>query len=213
MRQRKVKNEEERLGQFQDWIVENPQQWNGCWKDVFLGKEEIYLEVGCGKGQFITTLAAKNPQRAYIGAEGRKSVLLRALEKAASLQLKNICFIDSYIHDITEVFADNEISGLYLNFSDPWPKDRHAKRRLTHQRFLKGYKRILKSGSFLEFKSDNDDLFAFTLTELQDNGLTIVEYTKDLHQTDWAAKSITTEYEDKFVAIGKNINYCKVIIE
>ncbi|MDD3874946.1 MAG: hypothetical protein PHE01_12335, partial [Methanosarcina sp.] len=120
--------------------------------------------------------------------------------------------IPDYIENIEDYFAEDELSGIYLNFSDPWPKARHAKRRLTHRRYLEGYKRVLKKGSFIEIKTDNDDFFNFTLEECCACSLTIKEQTQDLHNTNLSARLITTQYEERFRLLRKSINYCKVMI-
>lgn len=210
MRQRKVKNEEERLAEHHQYLIERPMETKGQWQNVFENGNGIYAEFGCGKGKFIMTLAEQNPDRNYIAVEGRGSIILRALEKAAQEGLKNIVFVKEYIKDVGDYFEEDELSGIYLNFSDPWPKDRHAKRRLTHGKYLEGYQRILKKGQCIEFKTDNDDLFAFARSEFENSGMKVLEVTEDLHSTDLEAKKVTTEYEDKFHAAGKKINYCKV---
>ena len=210
MRQRKVRNEEERLAEHHEYLVEDPKAMKGKWQEAFENENAIYAEFGCGKGNFIMTLAEQNPKQNFIAIEGRGSIILRALEKSTREGLKNIVFVKEYIKDVNEYFDEDELSGIYLNFSDPWPKDRHAKRRLTHSRYLDGYRRVLKTGQCIEFKTDNDDLFAFAQNEFKDCGLQILESTEDLHSTEMMAKNVTTEYEDKFKAEGKKINYCKV---
>lgn len=210
MRQRKVKNEEERLAEHHEYLIEDPKALKGNWQEAFENQNAIFAEFGCGKGKFIMTLAEQNPERNYIAIEGRGSIILRALEKAAQEGLKNIVFVKEYIKDVNEYFEEDELSCIYLNFSDPWPKDRHAKRRLTHSKYLDGYQKILKKGQYIEFKTDNDDLYSFALNEFKSNGLKVLEFTDDLHSTELAAKNVTTEYEDKFKAEGKRINYCKV---
>lgn len=212
MRQRKVRNEEERLAEHHRYLVEDPQAKKGNWREVFENENDIYAELGCGKGKFIMTLAEQNPDRNYIAIEGRGSIILRALEKAAREGLTNIVFIKEYIKDVTEYFEENELSGIYLNFSDPWPKDRHAKRRLTHSRYLDGYRKVLKEGGCVEFKTDNVELFAFAEGEFESSGMKLLESTGDLHSSELHAKNVTTEYEDKFRSDGKKINYCKVMI-
>ncbi|MDD2190369.1 MAG: tRNA (guanosine(46)-N7)-methyltransferase TrmB [Eubacteriales bacterium] len=210
MRQRKVKNEEERLSEHHRYLIQQPQEKKNRWHEVFNNSNEIFAEFGCGRGQFILTLAKLNPDRNYIAFEGRGSIILRALEKAEGADLKNVMFIKEYINDVNEYFEENELSGIYLNFSDPWPKDRHSKRRLTHRRYLEGYQKVLKNGSHIEFKSDNSDFFLFALNEFKNCGMKLHESTMDLHGTKLEAAKVTTEYEDKFKAAGKEINYCKV---
>lgn len=205
MRQRKVKNEAEKLASYPDYLPEKPESYKGKWQG-----SEIYIEVGCGKGKFITDLAEQNPHCNYIGIEGQGSVILRALEKGRKKALPNLVFIHAYIKDIGDYFDAGEISGIYLNFSDPWPKDRHDKRRLTHRNYLEGYKKILKKDSFIAFKTDNNDLFDFALEEFRGMGMEIMESTRDLHGSDLSARFVTTEYEEKFKGDGKPINYCKV---
>lgn len=213
MRQRKVKNEEEKLALHEAYLIKDAKRYQGKWHEIFGNQQDIYLELGCGRGQFVMTLAWLNPDKNYIGIEAQSTVALRALEKATVAELKNVVFVSEFITDIKDYFQENELSGIYLNFSDPWPKERHAKRRLTHTRYLKGYEKILKSGSNIEFKSDNDALFGFTVEECKVNHLELLECTDDLHHSQYLAKQVTTEYEDKFKATGKNINYCKVKIE
>lgn len=217
MRQRKVKNEAEKLASYPDYLPEKPEIYKGKWQGLFEMKKEVaikgrelYIEVGCGKGKFITDLAEQNPDCNYIGIEGQGSVILRALEKGRSKQLPNLVFIHAYIKDIGDYFDQGEISGIYLNFSDPWPKDRHDKRRLTHRSYLEGYKSVLKKGQFIAFKTDNNGLFDFALEEFQGMDMEILECTRDLHGSDLPARLVTTEYEEKFKAEGKPINYCKV---
>ena len=211
MRQRKVKNEEERIAEHHRHLAMNIAQYKGKWQSLFGNQNDLYVEIGCGKGQFILTLAEQNPDRNYIGIEGRGSIILRALEKASKKDLRNLVFVQEYIKDIEEYFEQDELSGIYLNFSDPWPKDRHAKRRLTHSRYLEAYQKVLKPGHGIEFKTDNDLLFEFALNEFLKNGMQVAECTRDLHHGQLSAKAVTTEYEDKFRAVGKNINYCKVL--
>ena len=210
MRQRKVKNEEGRLAEHHEYLIEDPKDRKGNWQGVFENGNGIYAEFGCGKGKFIMTLAEQNPDRNYIAIEGRGSIILRALEKATQEGLKNIVFVKEYIKDVNEYFNEAELTGIYLNFSDPWPKDRHAKRRLTHSKYLDGYRKILKKGCCIEFKTDNSDLFSFAINEFESSGMKPIESTVDLHGSELEAKNVTTEYEDKFHAEGKKINYCKV---
>jgi tRNA (guanine-N(7)-)-methyltransferase len=210
MRQRKVKNEEARIAEHHRYLEENPTDYKGRWRELFENDNDIYIEVGCGKGKFIMTLAEQNPDRNYIAVEGRGSIILRALEKATREELKNIIFVREYMKDMMDYFENEELSGVYLNFSDPWPKDRHAKRRLTHSRYLDAYKKIVKPKHCIEFKTDNDELFFFALNEFETNDMKILVQTRDLHSTELPSKNVTTEYEDKFRAAGKNINYCRV---
>lgn len=213
MRQRRIKDLDEKLAALSAFVIEDPAQQKGNWHGAFPLAEaegrEIYMELGCGKGRFITTLAERNPDKLYIAVEGAESVVLRALEKAQEKQLQNLVFITQYINDLAEFFEPGELAGLYLNFSDPWPKDRHAKRRLTHSGYLQSYKKVLPPGSCIEFKTDNDGLFAFSVPEFAANGMEILEKTDDLHKSQYEAREIETEYEHKFRLLGNKIHYCK----
>ena len=213
MRQRKVKNVEKRLAEYADYMIENPLSMKGKWKDVFGNNNKILLELGCGKGQFIVAQAKANQGLNYIGAEGQQTIVLRALEKASKEQALNTRFMTGFIRDIEEIFEEDELSGVFLNFSDPWPKDRHSKRRLTHRNFLEGFKKVSKPGSILEIKTDNEEMFEFTLGQIELMGFEIVELTKDLHLSECTSKNITTEYEDKFKAFGKKIQFVKVTLK
>lgn len=210
MRQRKIKNIEERLNDFSALTINDPQHLKGKWKTVFNNEHPIYLEIGCGKGQFITTYAAKYPQWNFIAIEGHQSVVLRALEKATEMESSNIKFLLEYIKDIRDYFDRGELAGIFLNFSDPWPKDRHAKRRLTYGKRLLQYCDVIREGGAIQFKTDNESLFDFTLDQIETAGLKILEISRDLHASEFADANITTEYEDKFASTGKNINYVKI---
>ena len=155
----------------------------------------------------ITTLAQQNPDINYIGIEKFSSVLIRAIEKMEELELKNLKFIRMDAEKIEDTFNKEEIDKIYLNFSDPWPKDRHAKRRLTSKEFFKRYDNILKKDGVVEFKTDNNDLFDFSLEQIPEAGWNIVEYTRDLHNNEKMNEgNIMTEYEERFSKMGNNIN-------
>ena len=235
MRQRKAKDLDKRRAQCSGHMVYRD---DGSLARFLGGGEDLYVEIGCGKGQFIIKKAAAAPDARFLAVEGQETVILRAAEKAmcvsgetdwpenvpgeermegVSAALDNLKFICCFVEHMEDLFGENRIRGLYLNFSDPWPKARHAKRRLTYHRRLADYAWALQDGGFIEIKTDNDDLFAFTLEEIAQAGeiLRIEEMTRDLHAAEcpYAAKEITTEYEDKFVRAGKNINYVRVIID
>ncbi len=184
----------------------------GCWKDVFGSDRPLYLEVGMGKGRFITDLAVLNPDKNYVGIEKYSSVLLRALEKREQMpQLDNLFFLRMDAEDLPEVFGENEVDGIYLNFSDPWPKDRHAKRRLPSKEFLARYDRILKPEGRVEFKTDNRGLFEFALEQVEEAGWHLDACTFDLHHDEVMVQgNIMTEYEERFSSQGNPI--CKMII-
>lgn len=210
MRQRKIKNIVEKLERFDKFIVSDPEACRGRWREVFGNDNSVYLEIGCGKGQFVTKYAEGKPEWNFIAVEGHESVVLRALEKTEQKNIDNIKFILQYMRDIEKFFEKGELSGIFLNFSDPWPKDRHAKRRLTHGKKLLEYCRIIKDGGFIEFKTDNELLFEFTMRQIEENNLIVEEISRDLHNSHYASENITTEYEDKFSEAGKNINYVRI---
>ena len=210
MRQRKVKNLNEKLEAVSLLRIEKPEECRGSWNEVFGNDNNLFLELGCGKGQFLIGQATANPDCNYIGIEGQDSVVLRALEKAEAAGLTNIRFSGQFVKNLEELFQPEELSGIFLNFSDPWPKVRHAKRRLTHRSYLMQYGKLIKPSGFLEFKTDNDLLFEFTLEEIKNCGIKLAEMTKNLHETQLEARKITTEYEDKFKLAGKNINYLRI---
>lgn len=213
MRQRKIKNIDQRISEHHKYLVDNPVDMKGKWLQGFENENPVFAEFGCGRGQFIMAMAKQHPDRNYIAFECRGSIVLRALEKATEENPANVVIVNENIIDVNEYFEENELSGVYLNFSDPWPKKRHAKRRLTSGRFLDGYQRVLRAGGCIEFKTDNDDLFSYTIDEIKKSNMKILESTCDLHNTDLDAKYVTTEYEDKFRRGGKKINYCKMIVE
>lgn len=213
MRQRKVKDLEERFCEYDYYFLKDLQMLKGRLAEVFCRENGIYLELGCGKGQFILSQAEAHPERNFLAVEGQASVLFRGLQKLADKPLTNVRFACAFINQPTDFFSEEEISGIYLNFSDPWPKLRHAKRRLTHRSYLFAYHRMLKPQGCVEIKTDNDGLYSFTLEEVQRECaqlFKVIENTDNLHETDLKAQFFTTEYEDKFRAQKKNIHYLKL---
>ena len=182
MRQRNIKNLDERIEANANYLIEDPRACRGHWREIFKNDHPIYLEIGCGKGQFITAHAEREPNSNFIACEGQASVVLRALEKAEEKSLDNLRVFIDYVHDLSDYFAQGEIAGIYLNFSDPWPKARHAKRRLTYHKRLQNYKQVLQTGGFIEFKTDNEALFEFTLEEIKQCGYPIVEITAHIRR-------------------------------
>lgn len=218
MRQRNIKNLEARLAENASFLIEDPRAMRGKWGQVFGNGNPIFLEIGCGKGKFILSKAMEHPDCNFIAVEGQENVILRAMEKAEAAGrengLSNLRLFIDYINDLNDYFEPGELAGIYLNFSDPWPKARHYKRRLTYRGRLLNYFQVLDEDGAIEFKTDNDGLFAFTMEEIEaliaSDGIVIAEKTEDLHSTDFAGRLTTTEYEDKFKAAGKNINYVKI---
>lgn len=187
------------------YVVVEPEQLKGSWKGLFANDNPIHLEIGTGKGRFIMELANQNPNINYIGIEKYSSVLLRALEKVRETELENLYFLRFDAEYLTSIFGENEIDRIYLNFSDPWPKDRHAKRRLPSRQFLGKYIQCLKKDGEVIFKTDNQDLFEFSLEEVKAANWEIKNKTYDLHNSEYIAGNIMTEYEERFVAEGKPI--------
>lgn len=214
MRQRNIKNLSERIEQNSRLLIEEPGDCKGRWAEIFGNGNPIYLEIGCGKGNFITKHAFAEPDCNFIACEGQMSVVLRALEKAETSGSGNLRVFIDFVNDLEDYFEVGEVSGIYLNFSDPWPKARHAKRRLTYRGRLQNYKKVLKPDGFIEFKTDNEGLFAFTLEEIEACGYEMIEMSRDLHgeaQGVHGEKSrcFMTEYEEKFSGQGKNINFVR----
>ena len=193
-----------------EYCVEENNELAGKWSEIFGNNNPVRVEVGTGKGRFIMDLAALNPDINYVGIEKFSSVLVRALEKQAELNLPNVRFIRMEAEHIEDIFAKGEVDRIYLNFSDPWPKDRHAKRRLTSRQFLSRYDKFLKKDGILEFKTDNVDLFDFSLEEVEPAGWKLVAVTRDLHNSEMNEGNIMTEYEEKFSSQGNKI--CKMVI-
>ncbi|WP_022767949.1 tRNA (guanosine(46)-N7)-methyltransferase TrmB [Butyrivibrio sp. NC2007] len=189
------------------FTVKDPEKKKGLWKkEVFGNDNDIYIEIGMGKGRFLMDMAALHPDINYVGIEKYSSVLLRAIQKQEQLLLPNIIFIRMDAETITEVFAPGEVGRIYLNFSDPWPKDRHAKRRLPSREFLKRYDQILVPDGVVEFKTDNEDLFNFALEEIEPAGWHLDAVTRDLHHDEvMNAGNVMTEYEERFSGQGNPI--------
>lgn len=211
MRLRNVKGSREAIADS-EFTINNYKEYAGRWRELFGNDNPIRIEIGMGKGKFINELALNNPNINYIGIEKYSSVLIRAIEKRREQDIKNLLFIRMDAVEIEEAFAENEVDRIYLNFSDPWPKDRHAKRRLTSRQFFERYDKILKKDGIVEFKTDNRPLFEFSLEEIPMTGFKVDAYTFDLYGEESAKLyqgNVTTEYEEKFVAAGNPI--CKLI--
>lgn len=201
MRLRNIKNAPLRLAQNERDFIVNPQEYKGKWHEVFGNNNPIHIEIGMGKGQFLTTLALKNPNINYIGIEKFSSVLLRASEKLEQIELNNVRIINYDAANLMNIFEMGEVERIYLNFSDPWPKNAHAKRRLTSNKFLPIYENILNENGEIHFKTDNRLLFEFSLESLNDYGLKLSNISLDLHNSDYP-DNIVTEYEEKFSKFG-----------
>ena len=189
--------------------IQEPEQKKGKWAEVFGNDHPIHIEVGMGKGQFIIEMAKRNPEINYIGIEKYSSVLVRAVEKLEDFEQNNLRLIRMDAENIEEVFDKDEVDRIYLNFSDPWPKDRHAKRRLTSTRFLERYNNILTPEGRVMFKTDNKDLFDFSLEQVEEAGWILENHTYDLHHSEYNEENVMTEYEEKFSAKGNPI--CRLV--
>lgn len=208
MRLRNVPGARETIIENQ-FSVQQPEQMKGKWAEVFQNDHPIHIEVGMGKGQFIIEMARRNPEVNYIGIEKYSSVLVRAVEKLEDFEQDNLRLIRMDAENIEEVFGKDEVDRIYLNFSDPWPKDRHAKRRLTSTRFLERYDNILTPEGRVMFKTDNKDLFDFSLEQVEEAGWILESHTYDLHHSEYNEGNVMTEYEEKFSAKGNPI--CRLV--
>lgn len=210
MRLRNIKGSKEFIA-ASPFVVQEPEAYKGKWSELFHNEHPLHIEIGMGKGQFIHQLAEQNPEINYIGIEMYSSVLYRALEKREQSELNNLYFLRFDAKYLCDIFATDEVSRIYLNFSDPWPKDRHAKRRLTSTGFLEIYNQILKRDGYVQFKTDNRDLFDFSVETVNESSYwRIKELTYDLHHSEFLPGNIMTEYESRFVAEGKPI--CRFVI-
>jgi tRNA (guanine-N7-)-methyltransferase len=219
MRQRKVKDLESKLAALGRHLITDPAALRGRWGLMSDGAGEagdaqetgparrVFLELGCGKGQFLSGKAQADPAGLYVGVEGNESVILRAVEKAEEMGLQNLRFVASYVNNVLDWFAPGELSAVYMNFSDPWPKKRHLRRRLTYRGRIAGYLEALVPGGTIEFKTDNLDLYEFTLEEIEALGLSPAAVSRDLHASDLDARLSMTEYEEKFSSWGRPIYY------
>ena len=216
MRLRNIPGAEEAL-ENSKYVIKQPENDRGHFREQIFGNENpIHIEIGMGKGKFLLAMAQQNPAVNYIGIELYSSVLLRAVQKMEELEKENkapsnIRFLCIDARKLGEIFAEEEIDRVYLNFSDPWPKARHASRRLTSREFLARYDKILKDEGTIEFKTDNRDLFDFSLEEVPEAGWKLEAHTFDLHHNEeMMVGNVMTEYEEKFSSIGNPI--CKMII-
>ena len=208
MRQRNVKNKKEIINNS-SYIILNPDFYIGKWQSVFNNFNPIYIEIGMGKGDFILENAKRYPNINFIGIEKYDSIIALAIKKIEKEQLDNLKLIRMDALDILNVF-NHEIDKIYLNFSDPWPKDRHAKRRLTSESFLKKYNEIFKNNGIIEMKTDNRKLFEYSLISFNDNGYLIKEISLDLHNSN-ITSNIMSEYERKFSVENNPIYYVKAV--
>lgn len=210
MRMRKMKNLEPRMAAVSAWRIESPEARCGVWRALMPSCTALWVELGCGKGQFTAELARQNPTVLVVAVERCREAMVVAMERAQRMELKNVYYIDADAARLEEIFAPGEIDRLYLNFPDPWPRKKNAKRRLTFRTFLEHYSQVAAPGAELHFKTDNAALFDFSLEEFAQCGLAVDGVTHDLHHN--GTVGILTGYEEKFCALGTPICRCVVTL-
>ena len=204
MRMRKKKNLVPRMERCSDRLIQNPYDRRGCWRELMPEARELRLELGCGKGRFTAGTAKAEPDVLFIAVEIVPDAMVVAMERCVREGLTNVFFVDANADQLPYFFAPGEVDRIYLNFSDPWPGNRHAKRRLTHGNFLKLYRQVLKDGGQIHFKTDNQPLFEFSVEEIPQFGFTLSEVTRNLHEN--GPVGVMTDYEAKFYELGQPIN-------
>ena len=209
MRMRKMKNRDSRMEACGAYRIQEPAACKGKWRELMPGCQALWVEVGCGKGKFTAETAEANPDVLLIAVERCREAMVVAMEKAKNMGLKNVFFIDMDVANIEEIFDRGEMDRLFINFPDPWPRKKNAKRRLTHRGFLDKYCRTVREGGEIHFKTDNAPLFEFSVEEFAACGLQVNNLTRDLHAN--GIVGIMTGYEEKFHALGTPINRCEVV--
>ena len=206
MRMRKKKNLVPRMERCSAVWIKNPEEYRGSWRSLMPQAGELHLELGCGKGKFTCETAALNPDTLFVEVERVPDAMVIAMELAVSMGLKNVFFIDGDAAVLARYFAPDEVDRIYINFCDPWPGQKHVKRRLTHPDMLRSYRAVLREGGAIHFKTDNRDLFEWSLFQFPKAGFTLSEVTRDLHKD--GICGVMTGYEEKFHALGTPINRC-----
>ena len=209
MRMRKMRNLEPRMEKCAAYRIDQPETLRGNWRSLKPDCTALWVEVGCGKGKFTAETAQANPDVLLIAVERCREAMVVAMEKARDMELKNVFFIDMDVAKMEEIFAPGEIDRLFINFPDPWPRKKNAKRRLTHHNFLKLYRQVLAEGGQIHFKTDNAPLFAFSLEQFEQEGWQLREVTHDLHAD--GPVGVMTDYEAKFYDQGITINRCVAV--
>lgn len=210
MRMRKKPNLLPRMEACADWLIREPETMKGNWRSLKPNAKELRVEVGCGKGKFTVETAASEPDILLIAMEVCPDAMVMGMERAKEMGLSNVFFIDADVARIEEFFAQDEIDLLYINFCDPWPKSKQAKRRLTYHTFLEKYRRLIRAGGQIHFKTDNEKLFAWSLEEFAAYGYSVQNVTDNLHKD--GPVGIMTGYEEKFYALGTPIHRCEIVI-
>ncbi|MBG9543956.1 tRNA (guanine-N7)-methyltransferase [Cytobacillus firmus] len=209
MRQRNKPWAKDKLAEYPQYVISEPEKYKGKWNEAFDKDQPLHIEIGTGKGRFITGMAKANPDINYIGIELAESVIVSALDRIIEEELPNIKLLNVNANDLRDYFEKGEVNRVYLNFSDPWPKKRHAKRRLTHRSFLEIYEDVLVDKGEIHFKTDNQGLFESSLMSFSDYGMLLTFVSLDLHNSDYEG-NIMTEYEEKFSSRGSRIFRCEV---
>ena len=209
MRMRKKPNLEPRMAACAAWQVADPKAMQGHWRDLYPGCTALWVEIGCGKGKFTVETAKENPDVLVIAVERCREAMVMAMEKAREMDLHNVFFVDLDVAWMEGCFAPGEIDRMFINFPDPWPRSKNAKRRLTYRTFLRMYTRVLADGGEIHFKTDNAKLFEFSLEEFALLGLEVRNLTRNLHEH--GPVGIMTGYEEKFYALGTPINRCEIV--
>lgn len=206
MRMRKKKNLEPRMELCREYWIGDPFAMKGKWRELMPEAKTLHLELGCGKGRFTADMAEQNPDMLLIAVEKVPDAMVVAMERVKARGLKNVWFIDGDAALLPDMFAPDEVDRIYINFCDPWPKSNQKKRRLTHGNFLRQYRKVLKMGGQIHFKTDNDKLYEWSIEEIPRFGFELSEVTRDLHAD--GPVGVMTDYEAKFYELGKNINRC-----
>lgn len=210
MRMRKRNNLEPRMEACSALWIQDPENHRGHWRDLLEGAKELRVEIGCGKGKFTVQTAAAEPDVLIIAVERVKEALVLAMEKAMEMGLKNVYFISLDAAELESFFAPGEVDLMYINFCDPWPRSKNAKRRLTYHTFLEKYRKVLKKDGQIHFKTDNEKLFAWSLEEFAAYGYPVQNVTDDLHAN--GPVGIMTGYEEKFYNLGTPIRRCEILM-
>lgn len=198
----------DQLAANKQWVIADPDEKKGQWNQVFGNQHPIHLEIGTGKGQFLIGMAKANPEVNFIGIEFQPSIIVEALDKLLETPLENLRLLNANAADLPNFFSEGEVAVIYLNFSDPWPKNRHEKRRLTYSSFLDHYKKVLGEEGRIELKTDNQGLFEYSLERFSASGFILKEVSLDLHAIS-DLKNVKTEYEEKFSKKGHRIYRCE----
>jgi tRNA (guanine-N7-)-methyltransferase len=208
MRLRNDPNAKVKLDKHPEIVIQHPTQYKGKWKQIFNNDHPIHIEVGTGRGRFVTGMAQQNPHINYIGIEKFTTVIVKATENIANANLSNAKLLNVDAEDLLDIFEEGEIDGVYLNFSDPWPKNRHEKRRLTYKDFLKLYEQLMGGNGEVHLKTDNQALFEFSLESFSKYGMIVKNISLHLHASEFEG-NVMTEYEQKFSEKGMRIYRCE----